>query len=106
MQTSNSKEAWTLKDAKAHLTQILHLAEIEGPQYIFADQLDSQDLQERKAFVVVPADVWQKSAPEKQLPEKHLGKWLVENTPRGTNLEIPSRGSGEREIPFINEVGE
>ena len=42
---------------------------------------------------------------EEQEHPTHLGKWLVENTPRGTNLEIPSRDDGEREIPFINEEG-
>ena len=107
MQTSNSKEAWTLKEAKAHLAQILRLAETEGPQYISGDQPNGQDSKERKAFVVVPADVWQKkNAPEKQLPEKHLGKWLVENTPRGTNLEIPGRRETGRKIPFIDEADE
>ena len=106
MQTSNPKEAWTLKEAKAHLAQIFHLAEVEGPQYISADQPDGQVSVECKAFVVVPADVWQKkSAPVKQATT-HMGKWLVENTPRGTNLEIPSRDESEREIPFIDELDE
>ena len=54
MRTSNSKEVWTLKEAKAHLAQILHLAEAEGPQYISADHPDGQDPEECKAFVVVP----------------------------------------------------
>ena len=35
-----------------------------------------------------------------------LGKWLVENTPRGTNLEIPSRRETGRNIPFIDEADE
>ena len=39
-----------------------------------------------------------------QAQDMPLGKWLVENTPRGTNLEIPSRSETEREIPFIGEV--
>lgn len=105
MQTSNPKQTWTLKDAKAHLAQILRLAETEGPQYICTDQPDGQDSQERKAFVVVPADVWQKkNAPEKQLPEKHLGKWLVENTPRGTNLKEPEYDDSGRFIAFSDIV--
>ena len=65
MQTSDPRQIWTLKEAKAHLSQILSLVEVEGPQYICADQPDDQDSQKRKAFVVVPADVWQKkNAPE------------------------------------------
>ena len=41
--------------------------------------------------------------PAKDLP---LGKWLVENTPRGTNLQIPSRREAGRKIPFIGEADE
>ena len=34
-------------------------------------------------------------------PRKPLGQWLVENMPRGTNLEIPGdRNESGREIPF------
>ena len=107
METSNSKEAWTLKEAKAHLAQVLRLAEVEGPQYICGDQVNGQDSEERKTFVVVPAAVWQEKIPRvEQAGSTHLGRWLVENTPRGTNLEIPSRDEGEREIPFIDEVDE
>ena len=106
MQTS-TKEVWTLKEAKAHLAQVLRLAVTDGPQYIRVAEVDGQRAKEAKDFVVVPVDVWQKkNAPEKQFPDKHLGKWLVENTPRGTNLEIPSRRETGRKIPFINEADE
>ena len=40
----------------------------------------------------------------KQAKDMPLGKWLVKNTPRGTNLEIPSRSEAGREIPFIGEA--
>ncbi|WP_419925975.1 DUF2442 domain-containing protein [Candidatus Poriferisocius sp.] len=30
-----------------------------------------------------------------------MGKWLVENMPRGINLELPDRGEHDREIPFL-----
>ena len=30
---------------------------------------------------------------EKDKPQKPLGQWLVENVPRGTNLELPDRKS-------------
>ena len=37
-------------------------------------------------------------------PRKPLGQWLVENMPRGTNLEIPGdRNVSGREIPFHEE---
>ena len=107
MQTSNSKETWTLQEAKAHLARVLRLAETDGPQYIRAAEVDGRSVKEGQDFVVVPANVWQKkNAPEKQLPDKHLGKWLVENTPRGTNLEIPTRRETGRRIPFIDEADE
>ena len=62
----------------------------EGPQHIGA----------RKSFVVVPAHVWA----ERETPRQPLGPWLVENTPRGTNLEIPARRDYGLEIPFIDQV--
>ena len=38
--------------------------------------------------------------PKERLP---LGRWLVENMPRGTNLPIPARRDSERPIPFIDD---
>ena len=105
MEHSNSKEVWTLKEAKAHLAQILHLAEAEGPQYIAADQPDGQDSEECKAFVVVPADVWQeKHASGKQAHNKHLGKWLVENTPPGVGVKDPEYDESGRFVAFSDVV--
>ena len=87
VQQSGSDRVWTVAEAKAKLSEVLRLAEEEGPQRIGA----------RRPFVVVPAAVWD----EKTKPRMPLGKWLVENTPRGTNLEIPERGGeSHREIPF------
>ena len=43
---------------------------------------------------------------EEQEIQTHLGRWLVESTPRGTNLEIPIRQEGEREIPFVGDAHE
>ena len=105
MATSNSKKVWTLKEAKAHLAQIFRLAELEGPQYISADQPDGQDPEECKAFVVVPAEVWQKkSTPEKQAQSKHLGKWLVEKTPRGVGVKDPEYDESGRFVAFSDVV--
>ena len=105
MGTSNSKEVWTLKEAKAHLAQILHLAEAEGPQYISADHPDGQDPEECKAFVVVPVDVWQETRdPDNKIHGKHLGKWLVENTPRGVGVKDPEYDESGRFVAFSDVV--
>ena len=32
-----------------------------------------------------------------------LGRWLVDNVPRGSNLEIPARRDSRRKIPFRDE---
>lgn len=47
---SRSERIWTVAEAKARLSEILRLAEEEGPQRIGA----------RKSFVVVPAAAWDK----------------------------------------------
>ncbi len=92
MQKTNSQRVWTVAEAKARLSEILRLAEEEGPQRIGA----------QKPFVVVPERVW-KSRDQASIP---LGQWLVENTPRGTNLEIPGRRESGRKISFIEESDE
>ena len=64
-----SERVWTITEAKARLSEILRLAEEEGPQRIGT----------RKSFVVVPAASWdEKTRPEPRMP---LGKWLVQNMP-------------------------
>ena len=90
MTAKNAKlnRTWTVAEAKARLPEILRLAEEEGPQYIGR----------RNTFVVVPERLWQKQFPAR----KPLGQWLVENMPRGIELELPSRRSN-RKIPFIDE---
>ncbi len=92
MEMSKPQRVWTVAEAKAHLSEILRLAEVEGPQTIGT----------RRPCVVVPAD----TRYAKTVPRKPLGQWLVENTPRGTDLEIPSRRGSGRKIPFINEPDE
>lgn len=37
---------------------------------------------------------------------EHLGQWLVENAPRGLDLELPSRDEPERPVPFITHEAE
>ena len=36
-------------------------------------------------------------------PRMPLGQWLIENMPRGTNLEVPSRRERDRKIPFVDD---
>ena len=79
---------WTVAEAKARLSEILRLAETEGPQQIGI----------RYPCVVVPAEAW--DAKSRQC--KPLGQWLVENTPRGVNLEVPRDRASKREIPFVH----
>ena len=80
--------SWTVAEAKARLSEILRLAEEEGPQRIGR----------RKPFVVVPERLWQER--EEGTESGHLGRWLVENIPRGTNLEPPDRSLDRPRPPF------
>ncbi len=89
MNETGGGRVWTVAEAKAKLSEVLRLAETEGPQRIGT----------RKPFVVVTAAAWEEKSP----PRKPLGQWLVENVPRGTNLEIPDRHvESHREIPFAD----
>lgn len=92
MEDSTPRRVWTVAEAKARLSEILRLAEAEGPQRIGV----------RKAYVVVPARLWA----EQEARRKPLGRWLIEKTPRGAELEIPSRRERRRAIPFSGEADE
>lgn len=89
MQTSSNSRIWRVTEAKARLSEVLRLAEQEGPQRIGT----------RKTFVVVPEDEWV----AKQTTQKPLGQWLIENMPRGINLELPDRDEPDRENPFLED---
>ena len=91
MSNTGPQRVWTVTEAKARLSEILRLAESEGPQRIGT----------RRPFVVVPADAWDNKAN----PRKPLGRWLIENMPRGVELEVPDRRSA-REVPFSGEDDE
>ncbi len=92
MDQLETSRTWTVAEAKARLSDILRLAEEEGPQRIG----------KQPSFVIVPAETWDaQTSPRIRQPRKPLGRWLVENMPRGIDLELPSRDEPEREIPFV-----
>ena len=87
MTTSPSKRIWRVAEAKARLSEVLRLAEEEGPQRIGT----------RRSFVVVSEETWN----ERSSPRKPLGQWLIENMPRDIELELPDRDEPDRSNPFI-----
>ena len=89
MVSSEPRRVWTVAEAKAKLSEVLRLAESEGPQRIGT----------RKPFIVVPAAVMGRQGAR----DRHLGQWLIENVPRGLNWEIPRDRRSERAIPFSEE---
>ena len=91
MAVSEPQRVWTVAEAKAKLSEILRLAETEGPQRIGS----------RRPFIVVPAEAWYEKTQTPKKERMPFGQWLVENTPRGTNFEVPSRKSN-RPIPFVD----
>ena len=92
MSTSEPSRVWTVAEAKARLSEVLRLAEEEGPQRIGT----------RKSFVVLPEDAWQSYV----APPRSLGLWLVENVPRGVELMIPERRQPEAEAPATEASAE
>lgn len=79
---------WTVAEAKSRLSEVLRRATEIGPQ-----QIGTQ-----RPHVVVPLEQWRARAE----PEPNFGEWLVENAPRGSEIELPSRDDGDREIPFAD----
>ncbi len=100
MECSNSKGEWTLREAKAHLAQILLLSEVAGPQFINARQTDDPHIKEQNTFVVVPAELWY----EKNPPRKPMGQWLLENMPRGIGEKEPEYDESGRFIAFSDVI--
>ncbi|MCY4361448.1 MAG: prevent-host-death protein [Gammaproteobacteria bacterium] len=92
MNHSKPYPVWTVAQAKARLSEILRLAEKEGPQRIGA----------RKAFIVVPERTWRAQISH----HKSLGQWLVDNMPRGAELEAPNRHEPVRAISFAAQDDE
>ena len=85
--TNNVRCVWTVSKAKTHLSEVLRRAEQEGPQQIG----------KRRPFIVVPARQWNANSSSR----KPMGKWLVDNMPRGVNLDSNFDRKTGREIPFL-----
>ena len=95
-ETHERKHIWTITEAKARLPEILRLADEQGPQRVGI----------RKTYVIVPEKDWKPNSTTAE-PSKDrmpMGKWLVENTPRGTNLELPDRRETDRPNPFLEDT--
>lgn len=93
-----SEKVWPVAEAKTRLSEILRLAEEEGPQQIGV----------KKTFVIMPREVWKAAG----APGMSLGEMIMkfrpnpEDLPEG-GLEIPSRKEErERPIPFIDYATE
>ncbi len=91
MNSSQGKanRVWTVSQAKTHLSEVLRLAEEEGPQHIG----------KRRPFVVVPARQWYQRNQFRQ----PMGQWLVNNLPRGVDLNIEFTRKSVRNIPFEDD---
>ena len=90
-QCPEPRRVWTVAEARARLSEVLRLAEEEGPQHIGR----------RRAFVVVPAAEWYAETQ----PRPPMGHWLVENMPRGADLDAAGDRRSGREIPFATRAG-
>lgn len=83
---SEPSRVWTVAEAKARLSEVLRLAEAEGPQRIGT----------RKSFIVLSENDWRSYVG----PPRSLGRWLVENVPRGVDLMISDRSEPEAPTPL------
>ena len=88
-----SEKVWPVDEAKARLSEILRLAEKEGPQQIGV----------KKTFVVMPRETWEAT----KMPSMSLGEVIMKFRPNPEDLpeeglEIPKREGGHRPIPFID----
>jgi prevent-host-death family protein len=80
---------WTVQNAKAKLSEILRRAKAGEPQVIGSAE----------PCVVLSMDEYRRLT-ERDRP--HLGRWLLDNIPRGLEIELPSR-EDTRPDPFENE---
>ena len=92
MDAAAPARTWRVAEAKARLSEILRLAHEQGPQRIGV----------RRTFIVVSERLWREQSPGRE----PLGRWLVDNVPRGADLAIPRARKSRRKIPFASGEGE
>jgi antitoxin (DNA-binding transcriptional repressor) of toxin-antitoxin stability system len=80
-----NRRAWSVADVKANLSEILRLARAGQPQTIGTEE---------PCVVVSAAQFAQMGQPD------HLGRFLIESAPRGSELELPLR-QGDRDDPLV-----
>lgn len=83
---SQSTKAWTLADAKAHLSEVVDSALKNGPQVITRHG--------RKAVVVVAAEEWER----KTKRQGTLADFFAASPLRESGLEIERSQDGPRDI--------
>ena len=73
-------DVWTVRAAKARLSELLRLAKEDGPQRIG----------ERESYIVITAAEWERL----NAPKPHLGTWLLidhHRLKRGRSEPLPAR---------------
>ena len=86
----NGPGAWTVREAKAKLSEVLRRAREDGPQRIGA----------REAFIVVTEEDWKAVT----APAAPLGQWLVQHLPKVEDFTLPDRQDPPRPSPFDEEA--
>ena len=83
---SQNAKAWTLADAKAHLSEVVDSALTKGPQVITRHG--------RKAVVVVAAEEWER----KTQRQGNLAEFFAASPLRESGLEIERPQDGPRDL--------
>ena len=77
---------WTIREAKARLSEVLRCARDDGPQRIGVHD----------PFIVVAEADWRALTS----PIPAMGPWLLKSMPKGDDLDLPSRTDRRRPNPF------
>lgn len=83
------RKTWTVAEAKAKLSEILRLADEQGPQRIGA----------RKTFIILSEAEWLKQTSARPA----IGRWLADRLAGAGDLELPERLDPPRPLPFAEE---
>jgi prevent-host-death family protein len=84
--SQNAKAAWTLADAKAHLSEVVDSALKKGPQVITRHG--------RKAVVVVASEEWDRKMRRKGT----LADFFADSPLRDSGLEVERSQDGPRDL--------